>query len=234
MFFVRASIDHFSQGCLAKTIQPESAYHEETAIWPFRPGKRELEFVNTTDRPLVFLVMPTSWSNKATHAVAMGLAWEGLEAHVAISRAIEQSILAEATHPQILQVPCNKRKGDPRAGQICPYATCRLAKSTGNEARVALITADSQTVAVWDYRIVRHKTRLAILPGQFSEGMIPILGEHKRDELAKGALCLMDVALMATVKGLRLSKTHAPVSTISSSTSSVETGGRLTTVDDKC
>ena len=43
--------------------------------------------------------LPTSWSNQAILSVAMGVAFDGLEASAAISRALEQSILSEATHP---------------------------------------------------------------------------------------------------------------------------------------
>lgn len=204
MFFVRARIDHFSQWCLAKKIQLEKAVHEDPVTWPSwaPPKKKQLGFVNATNRPLIFLVLPTSWSQRAVVSVAMGVGFEGLEANVAISRAVQQSILAEATHPQVLQVPCTKRAGSPKVGQEFPFAMCSLPKITGSDARVALITANSDTVEVWDYRIVQQRTWLWVLPGQFSEGMLPLLGTFRRRDLAQGATCVMNLALMATAKGL--------------------------------
>lgn len=218
MFFMRARMDHFSQGCLAKKIQLENAIHEDTVTWPSwaPPRKNQLGFVNATGKPLIFLVLPTSWSNQAILSVAMGLAFEGLEASAAISRAVQKSILTEATHPQVLQVPCTKKKGNPKVGQVFPFATCTLPKVTGSEARVALITANSDTVEVWDYRIVQQRTWVWVLPGQFSEGMLPLLGRHHRRDLAVEALCLMNIALMATAKGLQPTNRSAPISTVSS------------------
>ena len=221
---MRARIDHFSQGCLAKKIQLENAIHEELVTWPSwaPPKKNQLGFVNVTNKPLIFLVLPTSWSNQAILSVAMGLAFEGLEASVAISKAVQKSILSEATHPQVLQVPCTQKKGSPKVGQVFPSATCTLPKVTGSEARVALITANSDTVEVWDYRIVQHRTWVWVLPGQFSEGMIPLLGRHHRRELAREEFCLMNVALVATAKGLQPANENVPISTISSA--SIEQG----------
>ena len=207
VFFVRASIDHFSQGCLSKKVNLHNSIHVETVTWPKRPGRKEIEFVNATTRALTFLVLPTSWSHKATQSVEMGVEVEGLSANVAISRAVEQAILEEATDPHLFQVPAFKLNEPPRAGQECPYYTCRLAEKTGFEARVVLITVEGPTVLVWSSSIVSHRTRVAILPGQFSEGMIPLLGEHKYDDL------IMNVVLIAMLK--KEKKLKSSVSTIS-------------------
>lgn len=218
MFFIRARIDHFSKWCLVKKIQLENAIYENPVTWPSwaPPTKRQLGFVNATSRPLIFLVLPTSWTHQAILSVATGVAIEGLEVNVAVSKAAAQSILPEATHPQVLQVPCTKREGDPRVGQSFPYRMCNLPKVTGSDARVALITTDSDRVQVWDYQIFQQRTWVWVLPGQFSEGMVPLLGTHVRDDLAPGATCLLNVALMATAKGLEPIRSTAPISTISS------------------
>lgn len=217
IFFMRARVDHFSQWCLVKKIQLENAIYEHLVTWPSwaPPRKRQVGFVNVTDRPLILLVLPTSWSNRAIVSVATGVAFEGLEANVAISRAVQQSILTEATQPQVLQVPCTQRQGDPRVGQDFPHSVCSLPKVTGTDARVALITANADTVDVWDYRIVQQRTWVWVLPGQFSAGMLPLLGTHRRNDLTRGAMCLMNIALMATAKGLQPTA-GAPGSTISS------------------
>ena len=214
VFFVRASIDHFSQGCLAKKINPHSSIHVETVTWPKRPGRKEIEFVNATRRALAFLVLPTSWSQKAIQSVEMGVEVEGFSTNVAISRAVEQAILEEATDPQLFQVPALELNNPPRAGQKCPYDTCRLANKTGFDAKVVLITVEGPTVSVWNSRIVSHRTRVAILPRQFSEGMSPLLGRHKYDDLTQGGACIMNVVLIAMLKG-KLLATKSPVSTIS-------------------
>lgn len=135
MLSIRPKMSHFSQGCLAKKIRLENAIHEDTAVaWPSLapPRKNQLGFVNATEKPLIFLVLPTCRSNPAILSVATGLAFDGLEASAAISRAVWQSILTEATHPQVLQVPCTKKKGNPTVGQVSPFATCTLAKVTGS------------------------------------------------------------------------------------------------------
>ena len=170
VFFIRASIDHFSQGCLAKNINPHSSIHIETVTWPKRPGRKEIEFVNATRRALTFLVLPTTWSQKAIQSVATGVAVEGLSANMAISRVVEQAILGAATDPQIFQIPALKPNKLAIAGQECPYETCRLTNNTGSEARVVLITVEDRTVSVWNYRNVGCRTRVAILPGQFKTG----------------------------------------------------------------
>lgn len=202
VFFVRASIDHFSQSCLARTVQTYAAWDEHVVTWPTNhPGEREIEFVNATDMPLVFLVLPTTWSNRAIREVAAGIAVEGCEAKFAVSRASEQGLLEDATDPQVFQVPRRCVDGVPRAGEVCPFETCSLPERIGSQAKVALITIDDTAVAVWYYRIVNHRTRVTVLPGQFSNGMVPTLGRHDRRELTQD--CLLNIALMALVRGLQ-------------------------------
>lgn len=46
---------------------------------------------------------------------------------------------------------------------------------------------EGSLISVWDYRIVKHRTRVTVLPGKFGEGMYPQLGEHRTDEtMAQG------------------------------------------------
>ena len=210
MFFVRASIEHFSQGCLARVLRLESPCQEEVMTWPNR--KKQIEFVNATDRTLTFLVLPTSWSISAIREVAVGIAAQGVTLDVAIKRAVEQSILAEATNPQVFQVPPLRQSEPLRAGQRCPYRTCHLANNTGSEARVVLITVDGPILTVWHSRIVPHRTRVAILPVQFSDEMTPTLGPHRYDDLATGEASVMNIALLAISRGLQLPVERAPVS----------------------
>lgn len=213
MFFVRAKIDHFSQGCLAKRISLESARYEEVAWLGWRPHKKQVEFVNATDRPLIFLVLPTTWSNSTIKSVGISIAY-GVELESAISRASENSILHEATDPQLLQIPGSSTAVTGlRAGQACPFTICTLPKKTGAEARVALITADHKTVRVWDYRVVKHRTRMVVLPRQFSGGMVPLFGTYNRDELPK-KVSLTSIVLVAIAKDLQAYGQRSPVSTV--------------------
>lgn len=105
-FFIRASVDHLSQAGLAKSIQSGSPYHEEV-VSGFRgsPKKRQLELVNATSRPLMFVVMPTSVSNKAFHTFEGRVTIVEGEAKMTIHRSVQQScVLREAINPQVLQV----------------------------------------------------------------------------------------------------------------------------------
>lgn len=212
MFFFRAKIDHFSQGCLAKRISLESAGYEEVAWLGWRPHRKEVEFINATDRPLIFLVLPTSWSHSKINRVAITIASK-LKGE--LSKSGEKAILHEAMDPQLFQIPCSsKAAAGLKAGQMCPFRTCTLSEKTGAEARVALITANSETVTVWEYRVVKQRTRMVVLPRQFSEGMLPLLGTHNRDELPKGITCLKSIALMTIAKCMQASGQRSPVSTI--------------------
>lgn len=255
--YVRANVDHFSQGCLGRRVHLDSPYHQETVMWG-KPAKRELEFVNATSRPLIFLVLPTFWSNRAVFNTAMGLVAQGVESNLAISRAVQQSILHEAIDPQFLQLPAKQYpvKHDERPRQLqdhdgsgggldghtdpggsmnaserCPFVGCSISGWTGSDVRVALVTVDAETLAVWDYRTVRDRSRVAVLPGQFSKGMVPLLGVHRLCDLRAGTVgigsggqcSLLHVALMAMVKGMSCSREPlqqqqqhptAPVSTV--------------------
>lgn len=217
MFFLRTNVNHFSQWCLGRTINLQSPYDDQVVTWPRRPGRKEMEFVNATDRTLLFLVLPTTWSNGAVNSIATGLNVENLGMHLAISKAIEQSILEEATQPQVFQLRGPNTNGPLRVGQMCPTCTCWLSESTGYEARVVLMTIDGPFVAVWNSRIVRHRTRVVILPGQFSDDMIPMLGRHKYDDLGQGSKCPLNIALAAMAKSFQRTDETSAVSRISSS-----------------
>lgn len=221
-FFVRALVDHFSQGCLAKNIQPGSPYHEEvvSGFWG-SPKKGQLEFVNATSRPLIFLVMPTSVSNTALHSFDAGVSVAEGGAHISMQKAVNQSVLLEAINPQVLQVgprSAGVSDGGPRAGERCPYATCSLSKWTGREARVALITVDGNLVSVWNSRIIKQRTRVIVLPGQFVQGMLPLLGVHGTDGLVGGVESCVKIAVSVVGKHLGWNTLQsAPFSTIKSS-----------------
>ena len=140
-----------------------------------------------------------------------------------IERAIEQAVLTEATEPQVLQIPPMIRQGDPKGGERCTWGICDLPASGGSDARVALVTVEGATVSVWFSRIVKERTRLMVLPGQFSAGMNPQLGKHP---LPQGSRCLVNTTFTAT-DGEPIIVVNAPVSTITSSS-----GGTSTSVEE--
>ena len=182
-FFLRASINHFSQGCLGKNLYNASGYYDEKCKWPYRPRNKEIEFVNATGRVLSFLVQPTTVSLSFRTKLAAGVGIQGVSANATTEKAKKEYILDQATQPQVLQVIRNETLQEPlQAGQRCPFMTFQLPECTGNEARVALMTTGPEQAAdfveVWDSRIVKHKTRVVILPNRFSPGMIPTLGRH--------------------------------------------------------
>lgn len=195
-FFVRASVDHFSQGCLGKNIDTTSTYHQEvgSGFWG-SPKKGELEFVNATSKRLMFIVLPTSISNNAFHTFEGGVGMAQAEAHLTIRRSVHQSVLPGAINPQVIQVPPRTITSVPQPGEKCPYATCQLSSWTGKEARVVLATVNDALVSVWDSRIVKQRTRVMVLPRLFDEGMTPAFGEHRTDGVNNSCV---SVAISAT------------------------------------
>lgn len=79
------------------------------------------------------------------------------------------------------------------------------------------------TVKVWDYRIVKQRTRVTVLPGKFGDGMKPSLGEHHYTE-QEVAEKPFDIVLEALLKVLARRKggreSPAATSTISLSPAS--------------
>lgn len=210
--YVRAKIDHFSQGCLAKNILLDDAVLTERASRFCRPYKKQVEFVNANRKTLTFLVLPTSWSHGAMTNLAVRVGVEGVAAVTAsVRRQVEQAILTAATAPQVLQIPPRGAEGDPIGGERCPSDTCDLTANGGDEARVVMQTVESgTTVSVWFSRNLKQKTRLMVLPGQFSVAMIDsrlLLPQHAGD--------LVSTALLASISE-PTSGQNAPISTISS------------------
>lgn len=81
------------------------------------------------------------------------------------------------------------------------------------------MTGDGTLISVWDYRIVKQRTRVTVLPGRFGEGMSPQLGEHPTDGLGEqGKNSRVRVALSAVKQHLSWSQQQelAPASTITS------------------
>lgn len=142
----------------------------------------------------------------------MSLTVQTLSLHLTIAKAIKLANIEETTHPQSFQVPSIEMDGPFGANNLCPSSVCRLAGSTGNQARVALIKVDSSSVSMWNYSIVHHRTCAWKLSRQFSEGMLPTLGRHICDDLAQGSVSLMTVALAAMANS-----ESTPASPISSS-----------------
>lgn len=148
--YVRAEIDHFSQGCLGKNILLEDAVLTERVSRFCRPYKKQVEFVNATRRTLTFLVLPTSWSHSAMTILAVRVG-------------VEQAILTAPTAPQVLQIPPRSAEGDPVGGERCPSDTCDLTANGGGEARVVMLTVEGGTaVSVWFSRNLKQKIRLTV------------------------------------------------------------------------
>lgn len=206
VFYMRAEVHHFSEGCLAKNILVDSAIVTEGVTFG-RPGKKQVEFINATRKTLTFIVVPTSWSDSAIKSFAVGLGVEGIaEVKASVQRELNQGVLEQTMAPQVLQLPQRRRLGDPEGGERCPSDMCDLREKGGHEATVALVTVEDTTVSVWLIRNVKQKTRLMVLPGQFSEGMQPLLGRH---ELPRSG-CLVRNTLTAA-PGMPMSIHNAPV-----------------------
>lgn len=197
-FFVRARINHFSEGCLATSVDMQCSYYEEVVRWRQwgRPRRREFQVLNATDRAIIILALPTGFSNKIVGTFTVGVNSSMIGMNTNIRRAVDQAMLSEGASPQMFQLAVRDGPEPPRAGDKCPYEYCSLSEWTGNEAKVALITASDSTMEVWDYRIIKGGTRIAVLPKRFSPGMRPLLGNFRRCDLPEG-LTDIEVALTA-------------------------------------
>ncbi|CAM9234655.1 unnamed protein product [Ectocarpus fasciculatus] len=214
-FFIRAKVYHFSQGCLARKLNLQNNSLDVRVSFG-RPSKKELEFVNATDRPLMFLVLPTSFSQGAITSIVLGAEIEGVGVNLAFDRALEQAILSAATECQVFSLAPRTRGGAPAAGEECPHAFRCLPKSAGSDARVALVTIDDgTTVSVWFSCIFWERTRYTVLPAQFSAEMNPI----GRRQFAPGAFSVVDTAGMSNL--------NAPISTLSATGSRASTNPAL-------
>lgn len=218
-WYVRAKLERFSRACLGKRLNLESVYDEEMVL-AGRPASRELEFVNATDRGLMILVLPTSWSNKDILKMARSMDAHGVGSDATVAKAFEQSIQHGSDGLQVLHL-------DPREdvclaeGKECSWVKCTLSYEMGGEARVVLVTAEAEIIAVWDSRIIRDRTRLTVLPGRFSKGAMPLLGLYNVADLAREG-CVrssLKMTLVAVAKGLVEHQDRgqqAPVSTVTS------------------
>lgn len=198
----------------------DSPYHDEvvSSFWK-SPKTGELEFVNATSRPLAFLILPTSCSNKAFCDLDAGFTFLDSGVNMAVNRAIHQTVFSSTTSPQVVEIGRRTAEGAPRPGERCPYVTFSLPPQTGSVVGVSLMTGDGTLISVWDYRIVKQRTRVTVLPGRFGEGMSPQLGEHSTDGLdQQGGNSRVRAALSAVKQHLSWSQQQelAPASTISS------------------
>lgn len=124
--------------------------------------------MNATDKQVVFLVLPTSYSDSSISSLVLGVEVPGGGANVAVERDVVKEVLKAATNCQAFTVPPKKTTGaDPTGGQRCPFKTCFLPRKGGSEARIALVTVDSQVVSVWLTQILPQRTRLVVLPRMF-------------------------------------------------------------------
>lgn len=186
-FFVRARIHHFSKGYLGTSVDMQNSYHQEDMRWLRwgKPGRREIEVLNATDKAIIILALPTGVSNRIASEFIGSLEGSGVTVSLEMRRVVEQAILSSAVSPQMFQLPIRNTTETTRAGTKCTFDYCSLSKWTTNEATVALVTSDDDKVEVWDYKIIQGGTRHAVLPGRFSQGMRPLLGTFRRCELSE-------------------------------------------------
>lgn len=225
-FLLRASIYHFSQGCLGRRISMESPGYTEKLPggWP-RRSRREIEFVNVTDKSVAFLVLPTSWSVSVISKIALKVsAASAAELGADVGRNIDRAITELGLSPQMIELPPRIASGQLAAREVCPHERCPFPEWTGQTVRVALITLETQgrrrpffwpfsgemqtqTLKIWRYWDVAIGTRYAVLPRQFDAVMNPLLGAHphlKDDPI-------LQTALRALVRNEMAALSNAPV-----------------------
>eukprot|EP00903_Cladosiphon_okamuranus_P011499 g10830.t1 len=147
-YFFRANIKHFSQGCLGKKLNLQNNIQDER-VRRGRPGKREWEFVNATDKSVMFLVLPTSYSASAISSLAFGLQVVEVGVDATVERQVVKAILPAATGVQAITIPPKEKPGNPEDGQIYPYRLCMVPEFAGRDARVLLVTVDNHEVSMF-------------------------------------------------------------------------------------
>lgn len=162
----RARINHFSQGALGRKLNRQCAFQTKK-LWK----SSELEFLNATGKRLMFLVLPTSYSDGAVTSIALRLKAQGIAGSLDVQRAIEQGILKSALDFQLVPVPAMMSAATTslEEGQECPFSTCTLPSAAGKEAKVALVTVDNTFVYVWFNKIMKKGTELVVLPPMFGD-----------------------------------------------------------------
>ena len=177
--FYCARINHFSQGALGRKLNRQCAFQTKKLRM-----SSELEFLNATGRRLMFLVLPTSYSDGAVTSIALSLKAQGITGSLDVQRAVERGILKSAFDFQLVPVPAmSAATTSLEEGQECPFSTCTLPSAAGKEAKVALVTVDSAYVYVWFNKIMKKGTELVVLPPMF--GDYPE-GYATRREIAEG------------------------------------------------
>lgn len=201
-FVFRAKVNHFCQGALGKKLDLQQIKLERKMWGLERPHRGELEVINATHKNVAFLVVPTSYSDKAITSVALGVEVGGVGGwDVGVEQQVIQGILAAATDCQACFVPPIEAPEGPKAGQICPYNTFTLTEKGGKEARVAVLTVDNY-INMWFTLVFPHRMRLAVLPRMFAD-TARCIGRRK---LQPGSFSLIDASGMASQT--------APVATI--------------------
>ncbi|CAM9149814.1 unnamed protein product [Ectocarpus sp. 8 AP-2014] len=166
--FYRVDVDHFSRGYLGKNLNLECPCLTDV-VRIGRPYKRQLEFVNATDKRVTFLVLPTGYSQSAITSLNLGVQVQGDGGNLAIERAVESIITEAATGCQAFTVPAKTTPGKPTIGQPCPYHTCYLPKRVDPEARVVMTTINNGKLFKWFTQIFPQRTRVVVLPRMFSD-----------------------------------------------------------------
>lgn len=121
----------------------------------------------------MFLLLPTSYSQRAITSIVLGAEIEGVGVNLAFNRALEQVILSAATECQVVSLSPRTSGGDPAEGEECPHAFCSISRSAGNEARVALVMVEGTTVSVWFSCIFLGPDSLRSAPGSVCSGHEP-------------------------------------------------------------
>lgn len=169
-YFVHANIDHFSQGCLGKKLDLQNKTYTDVVKRGRRPHAMELEFVNATDKNVIFLVLPTRYSMDAVTSLAVGVQVQGHGGNVEIERQVADALMSAATDCQAIVVHAKVNKGaTPKVRDRCPFEPCFLLAEGTSQARVALVTAEEGEVLVWVNQLYVEKTQLVILPRMFDD-----------------------------------------------------------------
>lgn len=102
-FFLRAKVPHFSDWILAKSVYRNNPYHDECTWRRLEaPGKRQVGFANATDRPVIFVVVPTKSKTNDVKSAAAGVETAAGGVNASMELDPVQTILPAALQPQVL------------------------------------------------------------------------------------------------------------------------------------
>lgn len=202
---LRAKIHHFSQFCFGKKLNLLSG-HQYEEVSRGRPGPRELEFLNGTDKRILFLVLPTGFADTRITSLTAAVTGGPVSVGGSVERGVISVITSAATGCSVVPVPARLDGGvtSPGGKETCPHGRCNVLPMMMKGVRVVVCTVTNDKVLMWLSLLLFPRTKLIILPALFDD----CDGYYASSDLAGQQSNVVVAAGMANIT--------APVSSITS------------------